>query len=301
MTTASRVAWLGACLLAASGCGTRNLSEVERSPTAVAREKRLEKSLDDHSAALAGKPLARWILPAALREVSGLALTQDGRLLSQGDEMGEIWELDYRRGILAKHFFLGEKSVKGDFEGITVAGNTLFMLTSGGKLYQFREGANEARVAYNMVETGLKSECEFEGLAFDPTINSLLLACKHIHEKNVHDAIIIFRWSLAGDSTSRLSKLTVAVGDALRANNWKSLHPSDITIDPLTGNYVLVASLERALLEISPAGELLSARPLPGAHQQAEGVAITKDSILIVSDEAKEGPAVVTLYKWPLR
>ena len=98
-----------------------------------------------------------------------------------------------------------------------------------------------------------------------------------------------------------MSKLTVAVGDALRANNWKNLHPSDITIDPLTGNYVLVASLESALIEISPAGELLSARPLPGAHQQAEGVAITKDSILIVSDEAKEGPAVVTLYKWPLR
>ena len=301
MTTASGVAWLSACLLAASGCGTRNLSEVERSPTAVAREKRFEKSLGDHNAALAGKPLARWILPAALREISGLALTQDGRLFSQGDEMGEIWELDYRRGILVKHFFLGDKGVKGDFEGIAVAGNTVFMLTSSGKLYQFREGANEAHVAYSMVETGLKSECEFEGIAFDPAINSLLFACKHIHEKDVHDVILVFRWSLAGDSTARLSKLTVPVGDALRANNWKSLHPSDITIDPQTGNYVLVASLENALIEITPAGELVFARPLPDAHQQAEGVAITKDSILIVSDEAKQGPAVVTLYKWPLR
>jgi uncharacterized protein YjiK len=86
-----------------------------------------------------------------------------------------------------------------------------------------------------------------------------------------------------------------------RANSWKSLHPSDITIDPQTGNYVLVASLENALIQITPAGELVSARPLPDVHQQAEGVAITKDSILIVSDEAKQGPAVVTLYKWPLR
>jgi hypothetical protein len=105
MTMASGAAWLSACLLAASGCGTRSLSEVERSPTALAREKRLEKSLGDHNDALAGQPLARWILPAALREISGLVLTQDGRLLSQGDETGEIWELDYRRGILAKHFF----------------------------------------------------------------------------------------------------------------------------------------------------------------------------------------------------
>ena len=163
MTTASGVAWLSACLLAASGCGTRDLSEVERSPTAVAREQRLEKALDDHNAALAGKPLARWILPAALREISGLALTQDGRLLSQGDEMGEIWELDYRRGILVKHFFLGDKAVKGDFEGIAVAGTTVFMLTSSGKIYQFREGANETHVAYSMVETGLKSAVRVRG------------------------------------------------------------------------------------------------------------------------------------------
>jgi uncharacterized protein YjiK len=301
MTTASRGAWLGVCLIAALGCQSRDLSEVERSPTAVARERRLENALADHNAALAGKPLARWVLPAALREASGLALTTDGRLLSQGDELGEIWELDYRRGILVKHFFLGEKGLKGDFEGITVAANTVFMLTSGGKIYQFREGANESHVPYTLVETGLKKDCEFEGIAFDPAINSLVLACKHIHDKNVHDAILLFRWSLAGDSAARLSKLTVPLGDALKANNWKNLHPSDITVDPATGNYVLVASLENALIEITPAGELVSARQLPSGHPQAEGVALTKDSILIVSDEAKQGPAVVTLYKWPLR
>jgi len=38
-------AWLGVCLIAAAGCRTRDLSAVERSPTAVAREQRLEKVL----------------------------------------------------------------------------------------------------------------------------------------------------------------------------------------------------------------------------------------------------------------
>ena len=71
--------------------------------------------------------------------------------------------------------------------------------------------------------------------------------------------------------------------------------------DVPAGNYVLVASLEKALIEITPAGEVVLVRPLPKAHEQAEGVAITKDSILIVSDEAKQGPAVITLYKWPSR
>ena len=87
----------------------------------------------------------------------------------------------------------------------------------------------------------------------------------------------------------------------LGPNGWKNLHPSDITVDPETGNYVMVASLEKAMIEITPAGEVVFVRLLARAHEQAEGLAITKDSILIVSDEAKQSPATITLYKWPLR
>ena len=295
--------WLGVCLIAAAGCRTRDLSAVERSPTAVAREQRLEKALADRNAGLDGQPLARWVLPAALREISGLVITKSGNLLAQGDEVGEIWQLDYRRGILAKHFSLGDKAERHDFEGITAVNDTLFMLTSTGKIYQFREGAEGAHVPFRMFDTGLKNMCEFEGIAFDPAINSLLLACKHVHEKDVRDAILIFRWSLAGDTTTnRLSKLVVPLGNGVLApNGWKTLHPSDITVDPVTGNDVLLASLEKAMIEITPAGEIVFVRLLARAHDQAEGIAITKDSILIISDEAKQGPAVITLYKWPLR
>jgi uncharacterized protein YjiK len=61
----------------------------------------------------------------------------------------------------------------------------------------------------------------------------------------------------------------------------------------------LVAAREQALIEITPAGDVVFARPLPGVHEQAEGVAITPDSILIISDERVTGPAVITLYRWP--
>jgi hypothetical protein len=99
-----------------------------------------------------------------------------------------------------------------------------------------------------------------------------------------------------------LSKLVVPLGNSvLGSNGWKTLHPSDITLDPVTGNYVLLASLEKAMIEVTPAGEVVFVRLLARTHEQAEGVAITKDSILIISDEAKQSPAAITLYKWPLR
>ncbi|MEP6493531.1 MAG: hypothetical protein ABJF01_12680 [bacterium] len=301
MTSRWGVPFLGVCLVAGLACGNHQneLAEITRSKTAVAREVRLEKALTDHNAALAARPLAQWIMPAPLKEISGLALTKDGRMLTHGDETGEIWEVDYRRGILVKHFFLGENSVKGDFEGITIVNDVIFLLASNGKIYEFHEGANNAHVKYDIIETGLKAACEFEGIAYDPTINSLLMACKHIHDKNVHDALVLYRLGLANDSTSRLSMLTVPIADILKANGWKSFHPSDITIDSETGNYVLISSLEKGMVEVTPAGDVVFARPLPEGHQQAEGIAITKDSILVVSDEAKQGPGLITLYKWP--
>ncbi len=226
-------------------------------------------------------------------------MTSDGRLLVHDDELGQVWEVDYRRGVLVKRFAIGPGVVKGDFEGITIANGTVFLLASNGKLYRFPEGENGAQVDYTVEDTGLKAECEFEGIAFDPAINALLLACKHVHDKAFHDALVIFRWSLTRDSSASLSPLVVPFAAIVGTNGWKSVHPSDITIDPLTGNYVLVASEEKALIAITPAGAAVFARPLPALHHQPEGVAIAKDGILIVSDEAREGPALITLYRWP--
>ena len=304
MNAAWRAASLAGCLCVATACqdSQGELSSLISSSTAVARETRLKAALVDHDtgSTAGGAVIARWVLPQELREISGLALTTDGRVLAHGDEDGEVWEIDYRRGVLTKKFSLGERRIKGDFEGITIANGVVFMLASNGKIYEFREGANGSHVAYTILDTGLKPQCEFEGVAFDPAINALLLACKHVHDKQIQGAIVIYRWSLVvTDSASRLTRMIVPVDSVLEANRWKNLHPSDITIDPLTGNYVIVASLEKALISITPAGALVFVRPLPASHPQPEGVAITKDGILLVSDEGGQGSGIITLYKWP--
>lgn len=246
-----------------------------------------------------GPPIARWVLDSALSEISGLALTADGRLLTHGDEEGEVFEIDYRRGILVKQFALGSERVHADFEGITVANDDLYLLASNGKLYEFQEGANGERVPYTIHDTRLKHECEFEGVAFDPKLNALLLACKNVYTKGaLRDSLVIYRWSLPDGTAAPPTRLTIPLEQIIGPNGWKGLHPSDITIDPFTGDYVLVAAEERALIEITPAGVLVFARPLPASLQHTEGVAITPDSLLILSDEAGHRPAEISLYRW---
>src|SRR5690242_4097610 len=266
MNAAWRLVALAACagcLGAAIACQNSQgeASALMSSSTALARETRLKTAAAAPSSAAV--EIARWVLPQELREISGLALTKDGRVLTHGDETGTVWEIDYRKGVLVKQFALGDRPVKGDFEGITIAHDMVFMLASNGKIYEFKEGANGEHVAFTIHDTGLKPQCEFEGIAFDPAIDALVLACKHVHDKSIKDAVVLYRWALAGDTASRLTQMIVPVDSALEANGWPKLNPSDITIDPFTGNYVLVASLQKALISITPAGTLVFARPLP--------------------------------------
>ena len=290
-----------ATLMAGTACrsGQSQATAQADSAEVARREAHLAGALAQHdSGAGGGAAVARWVLPANLAEISGLALTADGRLFAHDDERGRVSEIDYRRGVVVKQFMVGKPVLQADFEGITVVGEMLFLLASDGKVFEFREGGNGERVDYAVHDSRLGRECEFEGLAFDPAINSLLLSCKNVGKKSLRNLLVIYRWTLQGGSGPQLSQLTVPLARVIGSNGWKGLHPSDITRDPASGNYVLVAAQEKALIEITPAGEVVFARPLPASLEHTEGVAITTDSILILSDEAGHRPAAISLYRW---
>jgi len=69
---------------------------------------------------LANESFQQWNLPRKLREVSGLALTDDNRLLAITDEKAIVYEIDFENGRLVKAFAFGDPGIRGDFEGIEV-------------------------------------------------------------------------------------------------------------------------------------------------------------------------------------
>jgi uncharacterized protein YjiK len=262
------------------------------------RAARLDKSLADTDSSKGGhQPIARWLLPPELAEISGLALTHDDRLFAHNDESGRISEIDYRRGIIVKHFYAGEKSLRGDFESITFGDNRFFLMTSNGMIYEFPEGQPGERVDCTVYDTHLGAECEFEGVVYDPKSGALILSCKNVGKKKDRDQMVFYRYTPGGDND--ITEFTVPQKEAIGANVWKQVRPTDLTIDPFSGNFVLVAAQEKALLEITPDAHVVFTRPLEGRHPQAEGVAITHDHILIVSDESTTEAATITLYRWP--
>ena len=241
-------------------------------------------------------PVAQWIMPPELREISGLALTTRGTVLTHDDNIGRVYEIDPKTGILLKGFSLAG-GVRGDFEAITIAGTDVYLLQSKGKIYKFKEGADASQVPYSVFDTGLGKECEFESLAYEADSTRLVMVCKKIRGKNEPHELLIYRLPLPLDR-STMSTLRVPIEDVIGSNRWKDFHPSDITIDPFTKNYVIISSREKGLLVMTPEGNVVRSEPLPDGHHQPEGVAITSDGIMIVSDEVNVKPAAITLYRW---
>ena len=240
--------------------------------------------------------LAQWIMPPQLREISGLVLTSRGTVLTHDDNAGRISEIDPRTGVLLKGFSLMGNQ-KEDFEAIAIAGDDIYLMASDGKLFRFREGADGQQVQFIPFDTGLKKACEFEGLTYESDSTRLLMVCKRIHDTPGARELRIYRMPLPLNRAT-FSTMTVPLDDVIGSNKWKDFRPSDITIDPNTRNYVIVASHEKGLVVLKPDGDVVRSEPLPGDHRQAEGIAITRDNILLISDEANVLPAAITLYRW---
>lgn len=241
---------------------------------------------------------ARWELPGALREISGLAATPDGRVFAHGDERAIIVELDVRRERATKTFAMGRQGAPGDFEGIAVTNGRFWLVTSDGILYESGEGANGTHVPFRMYDTGVGTQCEVEGLAHDPAADALLLACKTPRVRALRGMVAVFSWSIPRRALVSRSGVRVRADSLARSAGVSTFHPSGLERDPTTGHWLLVAARERAVVEITPDGDVVAGAALSRrGHRQPESIAIASDRTLLIGDEAAGRRATLTMYR----
>lgn len=237
-------------------------------------------------------------LRRGLDEISGLARTVDGETLGHDDEKAVIAALDPCAGLVTKSFAFGNPTARGDFEGIATVGARIFLVTSGGMLYEGREGTDNARMTFVQRNTGFARRCEIEGLAFEPADSTLLLGCKHPNDPAWRDDVSILRYSLARQAPASPERIAIALAAVNRVTGGKAFHTSAIERDGRTGHYVLVAGPQRLLLEVSSAGVVLGGRKMDRQlHRQPEGITLVGDSVLVIADEGGGGRGSITCYR----
>lgn len=273
------------------------LAAAFHAPAAIAQPTATGSLLERYP--LTAESSAQWRLPDKLNEISGLALTDDARLLAITDESAIVYELDYTEGRLVKAYALGEPTERGDFEGIAWFEGRVWLVTSKGKIYESTEGEDGERVSFEAFETGIGKSCELEGLAYRESDSMLLVLCKKIRKKSNLESLAIFAWS----TTTRelVEEKTIAMPDReiAKALRLTRLNPSGIAIDERSGNLLIVAARQHALVELDADGGFVSARvlPLTARHPQAEGIEILPSGDLLIADEGGGHRARLALYR----
>jgi uncharacterized protein YjiK len=246
---------------------------------------------------LEAPPGDRWELPRKLDEISGLAIDARGRVFAHEDERAIIFELEPSTHRVVRRFAFGSPAIPGDFEAIALVGDSVVLVTSNGVLYAGAQGRDGESVRYVRRDTGVGRSCEVEGLAYEPDDRSLLIACKVPRDAFTRGHVTVFRWSLDRRGIVPPAALHVPLARLTRAAGLSDFHPSDITRDPVTGHYLLVAAREHAIAELTPAGDVEQVVRLQRKrHPQAEGIAVTPDGALLVTDEAGRGRATLSVY-----
>ncbi|MEE9430585.1 MAG: hypothetical protein V3V16_06060 [Melioribacteraceae bacterium] len=238
-------------------------------------------------------------LPHRIDEISGLAISNDGRLFCHDDERAVIYQLDYKTGKIIKRFQLGKYGLESDFEGMAIADEKFFLLSSDGILYEFEEGNDLEKVDFTEYNLGFNSKFEFEGLCYDSTFNSLLIVSKNYPGKKHKGNRAIYSFSLKNYKLDKSPKILIPLKELSKKNGIKDFYPSGITKHSASGDYFIISSKgQPSIVRITNSGKILNAYELDKkTFAQPEGIVFLSDSTLLVSNEAKGKRATLVKLK----
>ena len=242
----------------------------------------------------------QFTLPGKIKEASGLATSADGRLFCHDDERGVVYQLDYAQGKIVKQFSIGNFGVQEDFEGIAMKKDTLFLVTAGGQIFQFREGKEGDRMVFTLYRTPLSSRNDVEGLEYDPERNSLLLACKGSPGKGYSGTKAVYEFSLSTRRMNKQPRFLIPLDAVAKKSRNGQFHPSGIAKHPASGTFFIISADGASIIELARDGTLLAQAEIPRkVNSQPEGIAFAPDLTLILCNDGQGGKGTLTLY--PLR
>ncbi|GAB4402316.1 MAG: hypothetical protein OHK0039_00160 [Bacteroidia bacterium] len=260
-------------------------------------------------------PQARYTLPDALREVSGLGYLAPGRLAMVQDEKGRIYTFDLAADSVTGYVkFAG----KGDYEGVECVGDTVYALQSEGVLSAVAIAEGDSPVVRRYA-TGLGVGCDAEGLAYDAATHSLLIACKAapyqgltpVPHLRVVYAFDLRRGQMAAEPafTIDLHELAAFLRASARSDKEKAraaafdpledgvFQPSALARHPLDGHLYVLASSGQLLVVLDDRHRIVAAHRLPrDPFVQPEGIAFDPEGRLFIANEGRDGAGTLLRF-----
>ncbi len=233
----------------------------------------------------------KYSMPDNLQEVSGIAFNKGDSsfVYAQQDEDGKLFKLPIGTKDETKTKF----AEKGDYEDVSIINNWAVLLKSNGDLYTFPLSETKNSETANVHENfGLVAKGEYEGMYADEASGQVYVLCKNCKEDKNTKSTSGYVLTFGNDGTLKSKgsfKIDASQMDNLSGKKKGTFHPSALAIHPITKEWYVVSSVNKALVVLDSKWKVKSVFHLSAnTFNQPEGIAFDKDGNLYISNEGSE-------------
>ncbi len=264
-------------------------------------------------------------LDKELQEVSGLDKWSNSEIVAIQDERAALYIIDATTGETRTIIDPFGTKNKPDCEGVAVAGDYVYIITSEGLLYCAERSADTAVGVYAEKDIGLPSDLNFEGLCYDKQNQQLLVVAKApfatevVKEKGEDtdkengkkkgkkkDEVTVdidegLRRVYAVDVSSGQPAATtffeLDVSELEQESKEGEFSPSGIALDA-EGNLTVIAARGHMIATYTTQGEIISYTHLPNVDfPQPEGIVWVNATDVLVASEGAGGKATMIMMR----
>lgn len=242
------------------------------------------------------RPDKRYFMPYVLEEISGLSFMSPKYVLAVDDESGRVFQYDLSKQKIV-HSIAFHKA--GDYEGVELVDNQLFVLKSDGDVFRFNYSSAKNTDSQKF-ENELNSDNDTEGLGYDPDSNQLLIACKEEGElgKKKVEGRAFYSMNATNMKLNTTPVFTLgpkeleAFWEANRNYDYEKerikFKPSAIATHPISGDYYILSSVGKMLVVVDKSGQIRATYPIsPRILGQPEGLCFSPSGDMYISSEGE--------------
>ncbi len=240
----------------------------------------------------------KWDMPKDLTEISGLSYIDGQRFACVQDELGKIFIYNVTSSSVEKEISFG---AAGDYEGLAVVGETIWVLRADGKLFEV-SNMNAAKPSVKEYSTHLTMKQDPEGLCYDKKNNRLLVVIKGADPAtDNYKGIYAFDLNSKEMDQQPVFKIDLqnkVFGNGSDKKKRNTINPSDISIHPVSGDMYIIDGRNPQLLIIDARGNIKKLYGLNSKDfSQPEGITFNPAGDLFITNEGAKQPGNILQVK----
>lgn len=250
------------------------------------------------------KPTLNDELPPILHEISGLAIIDSSSIACVQDEDGILFIYNIKKHKITQQHTFG---LKGDYEGITLVNDVLYVLRSDGVLFEIKDHQTK-KLKVKTYSTRVPA-INNEGLCYDAINNRLLIGAKGKINKDPtnKDIRLIYAFDLKTKTLNQSPAFNFNITDINLTAKMQGIHfpkkqnkkgksiehgfkfnTSEISIHPITHHLFVLSATEHVLFVFNKNGALEYIEQLnPLVFNKSEGLDFFQNGDLIISNEGQ--------------